>query len=114
MAHQVVHTSCYFEGEAKEFVLQLMRDQSSCARAAYQLRMSKTCRNVNEIRRNLISRYSKKLKVIMIYDAITWTNALKESGVILNVERTSNRESRDSQQVGHAKRSNLNICEEAE
>ena len=114
MAHQVVHTSCYFEGMAKETIFQLMRDQSSCARAAYQTRVNKTCRNVNEIRRNLISRYSKKLKVIMIYDAITRTDALKESGVILNVERTSNRESRDSQQVGHAKCSNLNICEEAE
>ena len=88
MAHQVVHTSCYFEGEAKEFVLQLMRDQSSCARAAYQLRMSKTCRNVNEIRRNLISKYGKKLKVMMIYDAITRTENLKEPGVIFGSKKS--------------------------
>ena len=75
MAHQVVHTSCYFEGMAKETIFQLMRDQSSCARAAYQTRVNKTCRNVNEIRHNLISRYSKKLKVIMIYDAIVRTDS---------------------------------------
>ena len=57
MAHQVVHALCYFEGKAKEAVLQLMRGQSSCARAAYQVRINKTVKNVNELRHNLISRY---------------------------------------------------------
>ena len=88
MAHRVVHALCYFEGEAKEQVLQLMRDQSSCARAAYQLRIHKTYENVNKLRANLISRYGKKLKVIQIYDAITRTDNLIEPGVIFGSKKS--------------------------
>ena len=78
----VVHGVAWFDGHAETQILKLMKDQSSCARAAYQSihKHEKTTRK--DVYAHLSPKYSNRLKAIQIYDAIDRIKGLKSDGVI--------------------------------
>src|SRR4030067_802445 len=78
----VIHAIAWFPPEVEPKIFQLMRDQSSCARLAYQAIHKYGLKSKKNVYWHLKSRFGNKLKAIQIYDAYERIKNIKKPGVI--------------------------------
>ena len=78
----IIHAAVYFPEKEKQEILSLMKEQSSCARSAYQAIHQFKLEKRSEIYAFLKKNYGNSLKCMQIYDAIDRVRGLKEPGVI--------------------------------
>jgi IS605 OrfB family transposase len=78
----IIHAEVYFPEKEKQEILNLMKEQSSCARSAYQSIKKFKFEKRSEIYAHLKKNYGDSLKAMQIYDAIDQIKYFKKSGVI--------------------------------
>jgi len=85
----IIHAEVYFKDSSS--IIQLMKDQSSCARSAYQAIHKFGLKTRKDIYAHLKKNFATKLKAIQIYDAIDLVKGIENPGAIFGGKKIWNK-----------------------